>query len=439
VPTGTKGEILGGELTALLNQSPAYDPKIFSEAIKVIGSIESKSSCFRLAASSLLTSCKSLEKLSSDPIKDSEARTESLNEQYAARLALCELDGARVGIPRTCNALRATEAACPRKGATGWFFKTEQAENKQTRLCYSRTTHAQFLACLSDLHKLPQSWTSYSNARQNAHVICHASRLAVEKEAQLKVFQTLVRVTSQLNSGLMESLQDAYEFSVMMKKLQTGVVEDINESLADIRAAFETLVNRIDSATTSFNHKLSTSVDQAEIRVYQVANSINRVDRKASSVYSNLQHLHSEIARQQSEYSAIQQGDLQAVNTLATGIKLTLEHLHNSTVPNMSTDINALHSQIGSLITSLQSDQSEFQKISAAYTEELGKKTAELQRIAAFRGIIGFMWNWAGIGIAMSIGSFCFVGFLSLISMKLAMCCAIVAGKAYSLPNCHIV
>jgi hypothetical protein len=91
---------------------------------------------------------------------------EDVRSIYAAQLAICEIVSAETAIPQSCKSL----ALFP--------------ELKSHRELSSKSVRKDHLSqCLQSLESRPQWWTSYSNSRQNAVVMCQAAREDIEKGA----------------------------------------------------------------------------------------------------------------------------------------------------------------------------------------------------------------------------------------------------------------
>lgn len=155
---GTKPVTPPTDLTPLLRPMP--DHPTYAHALELLSSLKTSPSCMRLATQTLMDSCQSID----GSKESSEASLDDLRSLYAAQLAVCELVGASSVIPKPCKGL----APVP---------ETNLRQNKETKgVRKDRLGH-----CLEELHTGIQSWTSYSNNRQNAVVICQASRMDVEK------------------------------------------------------------------------------------------------------------------------------------------------------------------------------------------------------------------------------------------------------------------
>lgn len=142
---------------ALVRPMPEDPSGTFTHALELLASIQTSPSCNRIAASTLLDSCHTIEGFE----HDLESSIEDLRSIYAAQLAMCEIGSANSVKPQSCEALT-TGARTNSKGA-GSIRKDELSQ------------------CLQSLESRPQWWTSYSNNRQNAGVMCQAARVDIEK------------------------------------------------------------------------------------------------------------------------------------------------------------------------------------------------------------------------------------------------------------------
>ena len=122
--------------------------------------MQASPSCNRLAASTLLDSCHSID----GSKHDAEGTFEDVRSIYAAQLAICEIRSAESNIPQPCEALAPILDSKKHKAAST-----------------SNIRKGQLSLCLQSLESRPQWWTSYSNSRQNAVVMCQAARVDIEK------------------------------------------------------------------------------------------------------------------------------------------------------------------------------------------------------------------------------------------------------------------
>lgn len=147
-------------------------PEVYSQALSLLDSMQSAPSCNRLAASTLLDSCQSIE--ASTP--GAESSLEGVRSVYAVRLAMCEIDSAGSAVPSQCKPFRSVNAQSGQRGRGGMGVN----ENGRS-FSANEIEHRSLVQCLQSLESRPQWWTSYSNSRQNAVVMCQAVRADVEK------------------------------------------------------------------------------------------------------------------------------------------------------------------------------------------------------------------------------------------------------------------
>lgn len=174
-------EAMGRELSS---KKYAQQSEVLTNAMKFINSMETSPSCHRLATATLLRSCQSI-RPPDDRSEEDTSTIERLNRVksiFAARLAVCELTDANAVIPSQCNSLKTREN--PAKSWVRKRFTTGEnnfkAHEELAEDNYDESD-LEVSNCLNALESRPQWWTSYSNARQNAVVMCEATRSEIEK------------------------------------------------------------------------------------------------------------------------------------------------------------------------------------------------------------------------------------------------------------------
>ena len=131
---------------------------VYNQALALLTSAQASPSCYRVATSGLLDSCHSID--GTKP--DAELRLDDVRSVYAAKLAICEIAKANSDIPQSCQFHVKSASHDTKEGGTGI-----------SRLALDK--------CLRALESRPQWWTSYSNSRQNAVILCRAARTDIEK------------------------------------------------------------------------------------------------------------------------------------------------------------------------------------------------------------------------------------------------------------------
>lgn len=248
----------GVDLVSFLNFKSNHHDSVFSEALRLLESMKSSPSCNRIAATRLVTSCQSIGGKADDSETDSHVALDHIKSLYAARLAICELNGAGAPVPSPC--LPVTVSPSQKKGLFGFSTKSKSQANMADSISSELLE-----ACLMSLESRPQWWTSYSNSRQNAVVICQASRIEIEKEELLELYRSTAGNTIKINRGLQEALRNAAAESsrheaflqtvnamrVKINKEMDGTGSYIRHIAADLRHDIESAVESTLSSVTS--------------------------------------------------------------------------------------------------------------------------------------------------------------------------------------------
>ena len=158
------------DLTALVRPSTIDRSEIYTEALSLLTSMQAAPSCNRVAASTLLSGCQSID--GSGP--NAETSVEHARSIYAVQLAMCEIVSAGSAIPHQCKSLEPMKAKARNLGFSG-------SAKAKAPFSQSDVTSRQLCQCLQALESRPQWWTSYSNSRQNAVVMCKAAREDIKK------------------------------------------------------------------------------------------------------------------------------------------------------------------------------------------------------------------------------------------------------------------
>lgn len=233
---------------------------VFSEAVQLLDSLKTSPSCNRIAATKLVTSCQSFGgKDNTD--SDTHETLDRIRSVYAARLAICELEGAGASIPSPCLPVTVTYSAP--KTRLGFVTKPKAPDTGSDIIPQELLEQ-----CLRALESRPQWWTSYSNSRQNAMVICQASRMEVEQEELLNLHRSILKSSIKLDQGLHDAIRKAateasqhQAFVHTVQDLQKGLVQDIertqslfrktfNRLLHDFETGIETVVAAVNSASS---------------------------------------------------------------------------------------------------------------------------------------------------------------------------------------------
>ena len=220
---------------------------ILSSAIELLNSMNSSPSCNRIAASKLLTSCQSIDGSGNGQDNDPAEMLDQVKSLYAARLAVCEITGAGASIPEQCSSILTSRA-------TDTFFQRPHSGDQPKSGEKDIIQAEQLERCLKALESRPQWWTSYSNSRQNAAVMCQAARIEIDKDELLNLHKTLTSITFGLANTLNKSLHNAEVEAVQHKKfvdtvdsIRLKLMHDLGNDDLNARSRFSNLFSEIEA------------------------------------------------------------------------------------------------------------------------------------------------------------------------------------------------
>ncbi len=170
------------DLARLVHSSEGSQVETFDKLAVFVNSLKTAPSCARHATAGLLRSCQeiggSVQRMSELSESD-EIQLDDVKSSFAARLAVCELVEAGVLAPAQCTALAPKQERPDR--VWGSFLHRDKRPANDFGAASSVARKEMVMLCLKQLETRPQWWTSYSNARQNAVVICQAVQGQMEK------------------------------------------------------------------------------------------------------------------------------------------------------------------------------------------------------------------------------------------------------------------
>ncbi|KAL2217448.1 hypothetical protein M432DRAFT_617872 [Thermoascus aurantiacus ATCC 26904] len=334
------------DLVAFLNSKSAQQDTLFTEAIQILESMKSSPSCNRIAATRLLMSCQSVDTSKGHSATDTSMLLDNIKSLYAARLAVCELTGAGAAIPPSCSPLQVS--AKLRREAV----KSVAGDRPGSKMVDSIPT-AMLESCLKSLESRPQWWTSYSNSRQNAMVICQAARTEIEKEELLELHRAVAENTLKLNNGLQEALRNAAAESAqhrafvqatdlmrsnLLSELE-GAGSHARDLLATFLSEFETAIGFAVKSVVSIlkGVETDTSILGKEIR-----NATGEVDRLQRS----LRTVHEENLARNAELAQAQKREAQINHELALAMRSSLDSLLVQDMARLSESVQGFDSSL---------------------------------------------------------------------------------------------
>lgn len=252
----------------LIRSRTAQHDSVFSSAIQLLESMKSSPSCSKIAAMKLLTSCQSLSSSENSAGAEIANTLDRVKSIYAARLALCELSGAGATIPLSCSSIRIAPDRIRNESA---IDPMDIADDFAASVIEG---------CLRGLESRPQWWTSYSNSRQNAIVICQAARIEIEKEDMLNLHQSLAKNAENLHSALQSALHDAAVENAQQKvfmeevhKLRIQLTTELQDDSGRTRSLFTGLLRDFEgilSASVSKTLSFLKNVEEDSFLLSQV-------------------------------------------------------------------------------------------------------------------------------------------------------------------------
>ncbi|KAL1955759.1 hypothetical protein VTO42DRAFT_8157 [Malbranchea cinnamomea] len=344
-PTATGANLKDeGSLSFLLYTRPTGQEEIFSEAVQLLDSMKSSPSCSKLAVTNLITSCQQLSSDGSDAAGSNQGNLDRLKSLYAARLAVCELTGAGARIPGECFSMTDLHTARPIKTSVHGYRPT--TDNSMV------IKDSQLDSCLQALESKPQWWTSYSNNRQNAAIMCQAARIEVERDELLDHHRHLADVTFGLTQSLNQSLKHAAseisrqkKFLEMVEEMRCTLVDDLQKNESTVRELFGRLVA---DAEAIFRVAVSN------IQTHLVTTGSNSADIQSSiesirDLKRNLDQIHSDALSGRSELMAAEKEHSRVTLDMALAVQESLAEIRQDGIKAMAEEFGNLQMSLRDL------------------------------------------------------------------------------------------
>ncbi|KAI9818845.1 MAG: hypothetical protein M1827_007666 [Pycnora praestabilis] len=385
----------GPHLTTLIRAPDVDQPEIYVDALRLLTSLESSPSCTRLATVTLLTSCQAL----TAPQKDAEGSSagpeaflDEVRSIYAARLAVCELLGAHAGIPSECSPLMPLEPAnSKRRFQRLWSQSKRLAEDSGNRMTYGEVKKQEFARCLKSLESRPQWWTSYSNSRQNAVMMCQAARNEIEKGGSmiriyelLDLHKAMAGVTTDLSSTLATTLRNANAHLVEQKAFAEAVgvfrsqlIHDLEGATTKAQAFFGSVVRDLDSVLQAVVGKLFRASKSASDETNALSQRIRESKDDVASLRKDVGRVFQEVLRGSSELAATQTKDLEFNHEVTIAIQRSLETIQGQNLQQLFLTFGSIHSEL----------QSSNELVSLMHTRQTALDERLLNLDHSFRGL----------------------------------------------------
>jgi len=307
---------------SLFQYTTSRNHKVITQAVDFVVSMQTAPTCTRMAASHLMNECKLLEHAPDFAKSRPEAYLDNVKTEYAAKLAVCELLSAQPvnpTPPANCDILVPASRHCG-KGGSWWHARPEVPSEKQ---CYPDFKGYQYTQCLKSLQSTPQYWTSFSNARQNAVVMCQASRDVIERENHLEIFKNLTQVLGDVTSNMQKTTEE-YEFLIREQRQYSEEARDSHQQLKeDIQAVQEKAVATVGALDDKFRTFMEVSI--SDLITALAESQTNEIDR----IHEKMQGFSQELMLESSQLAKHFTSELQQFHDLA---RLSIQSNHEAQV-----------------------------------------------------------------------------------------------------------
>ncbi|KAI1942001.1 hypothetical protein LOZ66_001482 [Ophidiomyces ophidiicola] len=329
------------DLSSLLRPDPTLSNEILSDAIRLLDSMKTSSSCYQRAVMDLVSSCKSLEDNAKSRGKDSSTHLDQFKSLYAARLAVCELDGAGAATPDSCIPILNIQHE-------DTILNSYNEGEKARKVVVP--TH--LTSCLQSLESKPQWWTSYSNSRQNAAVMCQASRFEIERDELLKHHRDLAKITFGLSASLNESLTDAsleaskqQNFLKILDELRLKRINDLKATDTLSRENFASFLKGVETQI----YKAGMDAKYSMIEILSDAENILSSLDAIRDLKRSIDDIHTEAMDKDSKRMAAEQENHSANSEMALAIRSSLDEIKNHGMVHLNLEFQNFRSSLVSL------------------------------------------------------------------------------------------
>jgi hypothetical protein len=378
---------------SLFQYTTSRNQKVITQAVDFVVSMQTAPTCTRMAASHLMNECKLLEHAPDFAKSRPEVYLDGVKTEYAAKLAVCELLSAQPVNPLPppyCDILVPSSRHCG-KGGSWWYARPEAFNDKQ---CYQDFKDYQYTQCLKSLQSTPQFWTSFSNARQNAVVMCQASRDAIERENHLEIFKNLTQVLGGVTANMQKTTEE-YETLIREQRQYSEEARDSHQQLKeDIQAVQEKAVATVGALDSKFHTFMEASIsDLITALAESQSNEIERIHERMQDFSQDLMMESSQLAKYFT--GELQQYHDRALVSIQTNHEAQVDsyNLLSGYMDNAQDTINKTNQVAGQSLTKVDSIAQRLD-IFETQTEHIAEGFAFLSAIPALvtllvRGVIG--------------------------------------------------
>ncbi|CAG7976837.1 unnamed protein product [Penicillium olsonii] len=359
---------------------------IFNEAVHLLDSMRTSPSCHRVAATRLVASCQSFTDIRDAPQSNSPESLDLLRSIYAARLALCEIDGAGTVVPPSCLPVTVS----PPQPRSRFGLGNRQ---KNTDAAVDEVPKEVLEQCLRSLESRPQWWTSYSNSRQNALIICQATRMETEKEELIELHRSITKSSSKLNHGLQEALKDAASrheqqtaFANAIQALHTQIVTEAGATESLLKRTFNRFVQEVESGIDSFQEAMSVVLKETQAKTGYLEKDIQNATSQVEALQQALEGAHQDALIRSQEAARAQQSSAVTSNNMVSSLHQSLDSVIGSDMERIYSGMQRFGDSMESLtnrmnaIIQRETQMAERLQHMEGFIQQSQSKAVELQR-----------------------------------------------------------
>ncbi|KAI7969967.1 hypothetical protein EIK77_000363 [Talaromyces pinophilus] len=191
--------------------------------------------------------------------------------------------------------------------------------------------------CLRGLESRPQWWTSYSNSRQNAIVICQAARIEIEKEEMLNLHQSLAKNAENLNSALQSALHDAAVenaqqevFMEEVHKLRNQLTTELQDDSSRTRSLFTGILHDFEGIMSASVSKILSLLKDVEEDSSLLSQGMHISIADVAQLRHQIKEIYDDLERRNSEFKDMHGQDVREMESnheLTLFMKASLNNL----------------------------------------------------------------------------------------------------------------
>lgn len=405
------------------------------QVLQVMENVNKLPSCNKVASGALLNSCSALEGTVSGHENDISRGPDLLLDEaksiYAARLAVCELSGAKAPVPQACKNFLPTEKNTRKAGIRGFFTANGPSKPTNSYQEYELITEQDLDNCLAALESRPQWWTSYSNARQNAIVMCHAMRSEVEKDEQLHLFKVMSSSNIQLAGDLAAQRQELATATEEWQKVQEGMRQfhlDLHANQEAAKTIWAQMIATVQAGIDGIKatvHSVNDDLDEHRKSLHHTGAELSAIglkQRQEAQVLSKTLDDNAQLATYMKEI--LLQGIAQELGKVHDGLQVANQDTarHGTAIALASDQVFALASDVQELRESVETLEKSATKLVSNFEWLMDAMTT------GWAGSLPVILRWAASFIVTTLFSYAFWSSINVMPLSAVISASLASG-----------